>query len=327
MFQAIMIDKHEDAYTAKLASVDESQLPEGDVLIDIEYSTLNYKDALAITGAAPVVRSFPMIPGIDFAGTVAESLHPAFEAGDKVLLNGYGVGEQHWGGLAQKARVSSDYLVPIPARLSTKQVMAIGTAGYTAMLCVLAIEDHGVEPNDGEVLVTGATGGVGSIAVLVLSHLGYRIVAVSGKTTEHDYLKYLGATEIIDRAAFSHPGKALQKERWAAVVDVVGSHVLANACAGTKYGGIVTACGLAGGMDLPASVAPFILRGITLKGIDSVMAPMERRIAAWQRLAADLDLEKLDVLSREITLSDSIEAASDLLAGKLKGRLVVDVSQ
>ena len=285
MFQAITINKTADDYSANLTPVEESALPEGDVLVDIEYSTLNYKDALAISGASPVIRTFPMIPGIDFAGTVSESMHPAFEAGDKVLLNGYGYGEKHWGGLAQKARVSSDYLLPIPEGLTAKQAMSIGTAGYTAMLCVLAIEEHGITPADGEILVTGATGGVGSIAVLVLSRLGYRVVAVSGKATEHDYLKDLGAVEIIDRAEFSDAGKPLQKERWAAVVDVVGNHVLANACASTKYGGIVTACGLAGGMDLLTTVAPFILRGVTLKGIDSVMAAMEKRIAAWQRLA------------------------------------------
>lgn len=326
MFQAIMVGKDADVYSTQLEAVDESTLPEGDVLIDIEYSTMNYKDALAITGVSPVVRQFPMIPGIDFAGTVSESLHPAFEPGDKVVLNGFGVGEKHWGGLAQKARVSSDYLLHLPEGLTTQQAMSIGTAGYTAMLCVLAIEAHGVEPDDGEILVTGATGGVGSIALLALQKCGYRVVAVSGKTAEHAYLKKLGATEIIDRTSFAAAGKPLQKERWAAVVDVVGSHVLANACASTRYGGIVTACGLAGGMDFPATVAPFILRGVTLKGIDSVMAPMEKRIAAWQRLATDLDLDILATLSQKIGMHQVIDFASELLAGNIKGRIVVDVN-
>jgi acrylyl-CoA reductase (NADPH) len=273
MFKGILIEKDEAGYRAALTDLEEAQLPEGDVTVQVSHSTLNYKDALAITGKGPVVRTFPMVPGIDLAGTVAHSTHPDYAAGDAVILNGWGVGETHWGGLAQKARVNGNWLVPLPAPFTPQQAMAIGTAGYTAMLCVLALERNGVTPAHGEILVTGAAGGVGSVATAVLTRLGYRVVAVSGRPAETGYLKQLGAVEVLDRATFATPGKPLGKERWAGAVDVVGSHTLANVCATTKYRGVVTACGLAGGMDFPATVAPFILRGVTLVGIDSVMCP------------------------------------------------------
>ena len=327
MFKAILITKTESGQEAKLANVDEAQLPEGDVTVRIEYSTVNYKDGLAITGKSPVVRKFPMVPGIDFAGTVEASSDAAWKPGDKVVLNGWGVGEGHWGGLAQRGRVRGDWLVPLPAALSTLQAMAIGTAGYTAMLCVLALEGHGIKPGDGEILVTGASGGVGSVAVAILAKLGYRVVASTGRLNEADYLKQLGAAEVVDRAQFSSPGRPLGKERWAGVVDSVGSHTLANVCATTKYRGAVAACGLAGGMDFPSSVAPFILRGVTLFGIDSVMAPRALRLTAWQRLAVDLDSARLATMTREISLAEAIPAAEDILAGRVKGRLVVDVNR
>jgi acrylyl-CoA reductase (NADPH) len=327
MFKALWITKPETGYQCTLESIDEAQLPEsGDVTVAVEASTLNYKDGLAITGRSPVVRGFPMVPGIDFAGTVLRSDHPRWSVGDRVLLNGFGVGETHWGGLAQMARVKGDWLLPLPATLSARQCMAIGTAGYTAMLCVLALRDHGVEPGDGEVLVTGANGGVGSVAIALLARLGYRVVASTGRLNEAAYLQALGAAEVMDRAALGAPGKPLQKERWAAVVDAVGSHTLANACAQTRYGGIVTACGLAQGMDLPASVAPFILRGVTLRGVDSVMAPMAARERAWAALAEQLDLNQLQAITETIGLSQAVEAAGRLLAGQVRGRLVVDVN-
>jgi acrylyl-CoA reductase (NADPH) len=326
MFQAIVITKNDSgAHDANVIPLDDAQLPEGDVTVRVEYSTVNYKDALAITGKAPVVRKYPMVPGIDLAGTVEASGDPAWKAGDRVVVNGCGLGEGHFGGLAQRARVKAGWPVPLAAPLTTRQAMAIGTAGYTAMLCVLALEKHGVRPGDGEVLVTGASGGVGSIAVALLSKLGHRVVASTGRAAEADWLRGLGAAEVMDRAQLSAPGKPLGKERWAGVVDSVGSHTLANACATTRYRGAVTACGLAQGMDFPASVAPFILRGVTLYGIDSVMAPRPLRLEAWTRLARDLDPAKLDAITQEIPLAGAIPAASDLLAGKVRGRLVVDV--
>jgi acrylyl-CoA reductase (NADPH) len=327
MFKGILIEKDDANYSATLKDIDESQLPEGDVTVNVQYSTLNYKDALAITGKSPVVRRFPMVPGIDLAGTVEASDNPDYKVGDKVVLNGWGVGELHWGGLAQKARLKGEWLVPLPGAFTPQQAMAIGTAGYTAMLCVLALEKHGVTPDQGEIVVTGAAGGVGSVAVAVLSKLGYRVVAVSGRTEEADYLKGLGAAEIMDRSELSEPGRPLGKERWAGAVDVVGSHVLANVCATTKYRGVVTACGLAGGMDFPATVAPFILRGVTLVGVESVMCPRPQRLEAWERLARDLDISKLETMSREIGLGEVIATAPSLLEGKVRGRIVVDVER
>ena len=327
MFKGILITQTDSTREAKLADIDEAQLPEGDVTVRVGYSTLNYKDGLAITGKSPVVRKYPMVPGIDFAGMVEASSHPDWKPGDKVVLNGWGVGEGHWGGLAQKARVKGEWLVPLPAAFLPKQAMAIGTAGYTAMLCVLALEKHGVKPADGEVLVTGAGGGVGSVAIAVLAKLGYKVVASTGRPQEAEYLKSLGAAEIVDRAQFSAPGKPLQKERWAAAVDAVGSHTLANVCAATKYRGAVAACGLAQGMDFPASVAPFILRNVTLYGIDSVMCPKAPRVEAWSRLARDLDPQKLDTITHEIALKDAVAAGADILAGKVRGRIVVDVNR
>lgn len=327
MFKGILIEKDDAGYRAGVKEIDETQLPEGNVTVRVSHSTVNYKDALAITGKGPVVRKFPMVPGIDLVGTVEESSHPDHAVGDRVVLNGWGVGEVHWGGLAQKARLNGDWLIPLPEKFSPQQAMAIGTAGYTAMLCVLALEKHGVKPSDGEIVVTGAMGGVGSVALALLAKLGYSAVAVTGRPEDAAYLKQLGATEVLERAQFSSPGKPLAKERWAGAVDVVGSHVLANICAATKYRGVVTACGLAGGMDLPASVAPFILRGITLAGIDSVMCPREDRLEAWQRLARDLELDKLGVISSEVGLADAIPLAERLMKGEVRGRVVVDVNQ
>ena len=326
MFKGIVIEKDEAGYRAAVNDIDAAQLPEGDVTVAVDYSTLNYKDGLAITGKGPVVRKFPMVPGIDLVGTVEASDSAEWKVGDKVILNGWGVGETHWGGLAQKARLKGEWLVPLPAALSPRQAMAIGTAGYTAMLCVMALERHGVTPAKGEVVVTGAAGGVGSVAVALLAKLGYTVVAVSGRPEEAEYLKGLGAAEVMERAAFAAPGKPLARERWAGAVDVVGSHVLANLCASMKYGGVVAACGLAGGMDLPATVAPFILRGVTLAGIDGVMAPREVRIEAWRRLATDLDLSRLAVMTKEVGLAEAIPLAAQLLEGKVRGRLVVDVN-
>ncbi|MBT8592564.1 oxidoreductase [Polynucleobacter paneuropaeus] len=327
MFKAILVNKDDQGYRAELAQVDESSLPEGDVRVKVLYSTLNYKDGLAITGKGPVVRSFPMVPGIDFAGEVLESSSPDFKVGDMVLLNGWGVGEGHWGGLAQQAQVKADWLIPLPKGLTAKQALAIGTAGYTAMLCVMALEKHGTKPSDGEVLVTGAAGGVGSIAIALLSKLGFKVVASTGRMAEAEYLKKLGAAEVIDRASLSAPGKPLAKERWAGVVDSVGSHTLANACAQTKSDGAVAACGLAQGMDFPSTVAPFILRGVTLYGINSVTVPRGKRIAAYEQLSKLLDLKTLDEISHEISLADSIEYAQKLMAGNVRGRLIVDVNR
>ena len=322
MFQALVLEKNPD-FAAQVREVGDDFLPEGDVTVDVDCSTLNFKDGLAITNRSPVVRSWPMVAGIDGAGTVSHSSSAKWKAGDKVILNGFGVGETHKGCLAGRARLKSEWLVRLPDAFTTKQAMAIGTAGYTAMLCVLALERHGLMPGEGEVLVTGATGGVGSVAIALLSKLGHRVAAATGKMSEEGYLKSLGAASIIDRAELAAPGKPLQKERWSAVVDAVGSHTLANACAQTRYGGTVAACGLAQGMDFPASVAPFILRGITLAGVDSVMAPLALREQAWSRLARDLDPAKLDAITTEIPLSQAIEGARKLMAGQVRGRIVV----
>lgn len=324
--QAILINKDDSGYSAQMSQIEEQQLPEGDVLIKVDYSTLNYKDSLAITGASPVVRNFPMVPGIDFAGTVEHSDHADFKAGDQVVLNGFGVGEGHWGGLAQKARVKGDWLVPLPTAFTPKQAMTIGTAGYTAMLCVMALEQQGVNPDQGEILVTGAAGGVGSVAISLLAKLGYHVVASSGRPEEKDYLLSLGATQVMDRNELSEKGRPLAKERWAGAIDVAGSHTLANICASMKYGGTVAACGLAQGYDLPATVMPFILRGVTLAGIDSVYRPKADRIAAWDRLAEDLDLTHLDAIMTEITLGQALETAQEQMQGLTRGRFVVNVN-
>jgi acrylyl-CoA reductase (NADPH) len=319
-----------EPFAAQLRDISESELREAtaqaSVTIAVDYSTINYKDGLAITNKSPVVRKWPMVPGIDAAGAVLDSSDPQWKPGDQVILNGWGVGESHWGGLAQLARFKGEWLVRLPEGLSTRQAMAIGTAGYTAMLCVMALDDRGVTPGSGEVLVTGATGGVGSVAVALLAQRGFKVVASTGKAAEADYLRALGAAAIIDRAELSAPGKPLQKERWAAVIDSVGSHTLANACAQTRYGGTVAACGLAQGMDFPASVAPFILRGVTLAGVDSVMCPLARRQAAWQRLATELERGKLDAMTREVPLAGALDVAREILAGQVRGRVVVNVN-
>jgi acrylyl-CoA reductase (NADPH) len=322
MFNALVLNK-DPHFHAAVQHVDEAFLPEGDVTIDVEYSTLNYKDGLAITNRAPVVRRWPMVPGIDAAGLVRDSSHPLWKAGDRVVLNGWGVGETHKGGLAQRVRLRGDWLVRLPAALDTRQAMAIGTAGYTAMLCAMAVHAHGVEPGDGEVLVTGATGGVGSIAVMLLAQRGYRTVAATGKPDEAAYLRDIGAASIMAREELALPGKPLQKERWSAVVDCVGSHTLANACAQTRYGGIVAACGLAQGSDFPGTVMPFILRSVTLRGVDSVMAPHSLRERAWTLLAAELDPKRLDSIVSEVPLEGAIEAAHRLMTGSTRGRVIV----
>ena len=330
MFNGIILKKTDAGFDASLRGISNEELDSnaaaGDVVVRVEWSTINYKDGLAIANRSPVVRKWPMVPGIDGAGVVESSTHDRFKAGDKVILNGWGVGETHWGCLAQKARLKGDWLVPLPASMTTRQAMSIGTAGYTAMLCAMALEREGVVKGD-EVLVTGAAGGVGSVAVSILAGWGYRVVASTGRPGEADYLTGLGAAEVIDRAQLSEPGKPLQKERWAGVVDCVGSHTLANACAQTRYRGVVTACGLAQGMDFPASVAPFILRGVKLVGIDSVMCPMTDRLAAWERLATDFKLGSLDAMTTEIGLGEVIANAPQVLAGKVRGRLVVDVNR
>ena len=325
-FKAIRIDKAEKGTTAALTQFDEAELMEGDVTVRVEWSTLNYKDGLALTGKAPVVRRFPMIAGIDFAGTVEQSSHPQWKAGDKVVCNGWGMGETHLGAYAEKARVKGDWLVRLPEGMSARDAMAIGTAGYTAMLSVLALEKHGLNPKSGPVVVTGAAGGVGSVAIAVLSKLGYQIIASTGRVSETDYLKSLGATEVIDRNELSGPAKPLAKERWAGGVDSVGSTTLANLLSMTKYGGAIAACGLAAGMDLPSSVAPFILRGVCLLGIDSVMCPIEQRKVAWGRLAKDLDRAKLAEITHEIGLSDVVGEGAKILAGQVRGRIVVKIS-
>ena len=324
MFNAIFVDQ--PGSPAKLVRLGESELPEASVAVDVAWSTLNYKDALALTGKAPVLRKFPIVPGVDLAGVVTASVHPGWKPGDRVLMNGAGLGESHWGGLSQRARVDGDWLIRVPQAFDLRQAMAIGTAGYTAMLCVLALEREGVTPAAGEVLVTGASGGVGSIAIAILAKLGYSVTASSGKPEQSNYLRTLGAASVIDRNGLSQPGKPLQKERWAAVIDAVGNHTLANACAQTRYRGVVAACGLAQGMDFPASVAPFILRGVTLCGVDSVMAPKPLRLEAWARLARDLAPHKLDTLTTGIGLEEAIPTAARILSGQVRGRIVVDVN-
>ena len=327
MFKALLLTKTESgAPHCAVTELDDAQLPAGEVLVQVSHSTLNYKDGLAITGKAPVVRTWPMVPGIDFAGTVLESSDARYRVGDGVVLNGWGVGEAHWGGLAQKARVKADWLVPLPAGMAPSQAMAIGTAGYTAMLCVMALQQNGVATDHGPVLVTGANGGVGSIAIALLSRLGFTVHAATGRPHEADHLKALGASEVIDRSTLNAPGKPLQKERWAAAIDSVGSHTLVNVCAGIKYGGVVAACGLAQGMDFPGTVAPFILRGVTLAGVDSVMAPYVRRAKAWERLARELPAEALAANTETIALADAPAVAARLLAGQVRGRVVVDVN-
>jgi acrylyl-CoA reductase (NADPH) len=324
-FKAIRIDKADKGTATTLAQFDEAELMDGDVTVRVEWSTLNYKDGLALTGTAPVVRRFPMIAGIDFAGTVEASSHPAWKAGDKVVCTGWGMGETHLGAYAEKARVKGDWLVALPQGLSARDAMAIGTAGFTAMLSVLALEKHGLSPKSGPVVVTGAAGGVGSVAIAVLSKLGYHVIASTGRTAEADYLKEIGAAEVVDRNELSAPAKPLAKERWAGGVDSVGSTTLANLLSMTKYGGAIAACGLAAGMDLPSSVAPFILRGVCLLGIDSVMCPIEPRKAAWQRLASDLDRTKLSEITHEISLGEVPEWGAKILAGQVRGRIVVKI--
>ena len=326
MFDAILIEKDEDERRVALGQVEFGALDEGDVAVDVAWSTLNYKDALAITGSSPVVRSFPMVPGIDFAGIVTESRHAEYKPGDRVVLNGWGVGEKHWGGLSKRAQVKGDWLVPLPDGISMRQAMAIGTAGYTAMLCVIALEEAGLTPDMGEVVVTGASGGVGSVATTLLAAKGYRVAAVTGRLNEAGYLKDLGAASIVNRAEFSEAARPLNKERWAGAVDVAGGMVLANVLSMMKYRGVVAACGLAASMDLPTSVAPFILRGITLKGVDSVMCPKPERIAAWGRLATDLDMRKLESMVAEVPMKDVIETAPRFLKGDVRGRVIVPVS-
>ncbi|WP_144934138.1 acrylyl-CoA reductase (NADPH) [Pseudomonas alabamensis] len=327
MFKAILIDKAAHGQQAHVTDLDDDQLPTGTVTVRVAYSTLNYKDALAITGQSPVVRQFPMVPGIDLAGTVEHSDHADWKAGDRVVLNGWGVGERHWGGLAQRARLDGDWLVPMPAGLDERQCMAVGTAGYTAMLCLMALERHGLTPDQGPVLVTGASGGVGSFAVSLLAQAGYQVIAATGRAEEVDYLRTLGASEVVARSELSEPGKPLGKERWAAAIDSVGSHTLANVCAGTRSEGLVAACGLAQGMDFPSSVAPFILRGVSLLGINSVTQPYARRVEAWQRLDTVLDREQLDLITHSIGLDEALDRAPALLAGQVRGRLVVDVNR
>jgi acrylyl-CoA reductase (NADPH) len=322
-FQAYQIGKNDDGQRCTLTQLDDSDLMEGDVTVRVEYTTLNYKDGLAMTGRSPVIRKFPLTPGIDFSGTVVASEHADFKQGDEVILNGFGVGEAHSGGYAQKARVSGDWLVPLPEGLNMRQAMAIGTAGYTAMLCVMALEEHGVKPDQGDVLVTGASGGVGSVAVAILSKLGYRVVATTGRMNEKDYLLGLGAADVIDRAAFAEKARPLAKELWSGAIDVAGGNTLANVLSQLKYGGAAAICGLAESMSLPTTVAPFILRGISMYGIDSVMASIAKRKVAWERLAADLDLQLLEELSFDLDFADLGQAAEDILDGKIRGRAIV----
>ena len=325
MFKSLQLAKSDTGFSASIVDTDISQLPGGDVLAQVEYSSLNYKDGLAMTNKGPVVRAWPMVAGIDGAGTVIESSHAGWKAGDKFVHNGWGFGETRWGLMAERARLQGDWLVKLPAAFTTRQAMAIGTAGYTAMLCVMALEKNGVTPASGEVLVTGATGGVGSVAIALLGKLGYTVVAATGKASEEAYLKQMGASAVMDRTELSTPGKPLQKERWAAVIDAVGSHTLANACAQTRYSGVVAACGLAQGADFPATVMPFILRNVTLAGIDSVLAPLAKRQQAWDRLALDLDVAKLESMIEEVPLEQAIAKAGELMAGKVRGRVVVKI--
>lgn len=322
-FQGYQIGKSEEGQRCALTQLDDSDLMEGDVTVRVEYTTLNYKDGLALTGRSPVIRKFPLTPGIDFSGTVIESSHANFGEGDRVILNGFGVGEGHSGGYAQKARISGDWLVPLPEGLDTRHAMAIGTAGYTAMLSVMALEGHGINPGDGDILVTGASGGVGSIAVAILSKLGHRVVATTGRMQERDFLTNLGAADVLDRAGFAEKARPLGKELWRGAIDVAGGNTLANVLSQLSYGGAAAICGLAESMSLPTTVAPFILRGISMYGIDSVMAPIAKRKIAWQRLASDLDLKLLDELSFDLDFNDLPQAAEDILDGKIRGRAVV----
>ena len=324
MFRALVLE-NDGGFRATVKSVDAAQLPAADVTLAVSYATLNYKDGLAITNRGPVVRQWPMVAGVDGAGTVVASNHPDWQVGDLAVHNGWGAGETHWGCLAETARLKGDWLIRLPQALSLRQAMAIGTAGYTAMLCVLALEDHGLKPDAGEVLVTGASGGVGSVAIALLGRLGYTVVAATGRASEETYLKALGASSVMDRAMLASPGKALQKERWAGVVDAVGSHTLANALAQTRYGGVVAACGLAQGMDLASTVMPFILRGVALVGIDSVMAPLSRRQRAWARIARDLDPVLLETMVQELPLDGAIDAAHALMDGRVRGRTLVKI--
>jgi acrylyl-CoA reductase (NADPH) len=324
-FRAVVVEKTEEGQKVEIRPFDESDLMEGDVTVRVTHSTLNYKDGLALTGKAPVVRRFPMIPGVDLAGTVETSSHPEFKPGDAVVLNGWGLGETHFGAYAEKARVKGDWLIPLPSGMSAAQAMAVGTAGYTSMLCVMALERHGLSPDRGSVVVTGAAGGVGSVAIALLASTGWHVIASTGRPEEADYLKGLGAADIIDRKELSGPARPLGKERWAAGVDSVGSHTLANLLSMTKYGGAIAACGLAGGMDLPTSVAPFILRNVALLGVESTMAPRSRRLEAWRRLASDLDHDKLAAMTTTMRLDEVIEAGREILAGKVRGRVVVEI--
>ncbi|WP_145107125.1 MDR family oxidoreductase [Cereibacter sediminicola] len=326
MFEAILIEKDGETQTVSRCRLPSDRLPAGEVLVEIAYSTLNYKDALALTGKAPVVRTFPMVPGIDFSGIVAESSDPRYSPGDRVVLNGWGVGETHWGGLAGRARVSADWLVPLPEGMSLRHAMALGTAGYTAMLCVMALERNGVRPGSGEVAVTGAAGGVGTIATALLAGRGYNVAAVTGRMEETEFLKSLGAASLVDRADLKGKPRPLARERWAGAIDVAGGAVLANLLSMIRYGGTVAACGLAAGLDLPANVAPFILRGVSLVGVDSVMCPQERRREAWRRLAAEMDREKLEALTVELPFSEVIDTAPKFLAGQVRGRLLVPIA-
>lgn len=326
MFKAVLLEKPESGFTARIVDMEEDQLPGAAVTVSVQYSTLNYKDALALTNRSPVVRNWPMIPGIDLVGTVLDSEHPAISDGERVIVNGFGIGEEYWGGLAQMARVAPEWLIPLPANMSGQQAMAVGTAGFTAALGLLALEKNEVEPDDGPILVTGATGGVGSIAILLLAARGYKVVAATGKVFETEYLKMLGASEIIDRRTLDQPGKPLQRETYAGVIDCVGSHTLANACAQTQRFGTVAACGLAQGMDFPTTVAPFILRGINLVGVNSVYATRRQRIDAWAMISHELDLHKLDRITTEIRLNQVFDVAPQILEGKHKGRIVVNMA-
>lgn len=327
MFSAIVIDQIDGQHAAQLREVADSALPAGNVVINVDYSTLNYKDGLLITGVIPLIATFPMVPGIDIAGVVEASEDSRWKAGDRVVVNGFGLGERHWGGLAQRARVNGDWLVRLPDSFSTRQAAAIGTAGYTAMLCVLRLETHGIRPGAGDILVTGASGGVGSVAISLLSKLGYRVVASTGRPHEADYLKALGAAELVDRASLGEAGPPMLAERYAAAIDTVGSHTLVNVIASIRYGGIVAATGLAQGVDLPATLFPFILRNVTLSGVDSVMQPIAAREEAWARLATDLDVAKLEAMVEEVALSDVIDRAPRILAGQIRGRTVVAVNR
>ncbi len=327
-FKAILVSRDEEKkQSVDVVQLTEADLMEGDVTVDVEATTVNYKDGLAITGKSPVVRHWPMVPGIDLVGTVSKSDSPAFSKGDKVLLNGFGVGETHWGAYAQKARLSANWLIPMPKGLTPIQAMGVGTAGYTAMLCVMALEDAGIEPSTGPIVVTGANGGVGSVAIAILSKLGYHVIASTGRPEESEFLTSLGASEIIDRKELSEPGRPMGKERWAGGVDAVGSHTLANIIAQTNYGGAVAACGLAQGFDLPMTVMPFILRGVSLLGVDSVMQPKEKRIEAWGRIAKDLDLKKLEAITTVIGFDNIIETATNIVDGKVRGRVSVDMTK